>query len=152
MTITYDITHAIASTESVNVEVAEKSAFTLQQTTKDADGAVSTTYVLNSGDPIHPATVTYRSSIQSKNGKDTRRISVTFNTWAHSADSVSGLEVWEPIQNTFSIVVPLSLVVELVDLDDMIGNMFSFMYSGVTTGTRTTTYLSKLLFGVTQVV
>jgi hypothetical protein len=153
MSITYSIDHLLTSVEDVSVEVADKASFALVRTLQDEKtGEVSSVYSLPSGDPTYPATVTYRSALNSRAAGNLRRISCTLNTWARSVDSVSGEEVILPISGTISLNVPQGVQVEVADLDDMIGNLFSFMYVSVTTKVRSTTWLAKLLFGITQVV
>lgn len=152
MTITYSIDHAIGTTESVNVEQAAKSELTLIRTQVDPKtGDVTSQYVLSSGDSSYPATVTYRSQLNDRNGGGTRRISCTLSTWATADDSVSGNVKKSAISATFSVNVPQDVQVELADIDDLVGNCFSFLYPSVSAGARSTAYLSKLLFGVSQV-
>jgi len=152
MSHTYSIDHANASTESVLVEVAEKSYMTLQSTDVDPKtGDILSTYVLATGDASYPATVTYRVQNQTQRGKPVRRIVVTLNTWATDDDGL-GLVLKEPISSSFSMVIPASFTIELADLDDFIGNMFSFLYASQSAGARNTGYLQKLLYGVPQVV
>lgn len=153
MTVTYSLDHVIATTESVNVEVAEKSAFALQRTVIDPkNGETSTSYILSSGDTSYPAVATYRSSIDERKTGAIRRISVTLATWARSVDSVSGEDKAVPILGTISLNVPQAMQVELADFDDLVGNLFSLLYPSVSAGVRSTTFLSKLLFGISQVV
>jgi len=152
MSLSYAIDHAVASTESVNVEVAAKSELTLVSTDIDPKtGAVISTYLLASGDANFPSNVTYRAEQQTRGGKTVRRVSMTFSTWATETDSVTGIVRHEPVTGTYSFVVPMAYTVELADMDDFIGNCFSFLYSSVSAGARTTTYLQKLLYGAPQV-
>jgi len=152
MTHTYSLDHVASATESVNVETAAKSEMTLRSTDVDPKtGDVVSTYVLASGDSRYEATVTYKVQEQNKVGAPTRRCVVTLNTWATDDDG-AGLVVKKPITGSISFIVPTDLTIELADMDDFIGNLFSFLYASVSTGTRNTTYLQKLLYGVPQVV
>lgn len=152
MSITYSIDHLSTSVEDVSVEVAAKSEMTLQSTDTDPKtGESVSTYVLASGDNAFPATVTYRTGLQKRAGKDVRRMSVTLSTWAVKADSVSGTDSREVLTGTVSIVVPADFTTEVADFDDLIGNLFSFLYASVTTKVRSTTWAQKLLYGVSQV-
>jgi len=153
MTVSYSLDHIVGgTTESVTVEVAEKSAASLVSTIVDPkSGEVSSTYVLSSGDPSFPATVTYRSALNKRGDKSIRRISCTLSTWATSEDSVTGDILKENILGTISFNVPQAMQIELADLDDMLGNLFSYMYPSVAAGVRSTAHLAKLLFGVTQI-
>jgi len=152
MTITYSIDHLVTSVEDVSVEVAAKSEMTLQSSDIDPKtGETVSIYVLASGDNAYPSTVTYRSGVQNRSGNQVRRISITFNSWAVVADSVSGVDTRKPISGTVSFVVPADSTTEVADMDDMLGNLFSFCYASVTTKVRSAAYLQKLLYGVTQV-
>lgn len=152
MSITYSIDHVASSTEAVNVEVAAKSEMTLKSTDIDPKtGDTLSTYVLASGDNAYPSTVTYRIQAQNQGGVPQRRAVMTFSTWATSDDGL-GTVVKRPLSGSVSFIVPGDLTVELADMDDFIGNLFSFLYLSVTAGARSTTWLQKLLFGVPQVV
>jgi hypothetical protein len=76
---------------------------------------------------------------------------MTFSTWAVKADSVTGIEVRAPLNVTIGINVPADMTIEVADLDDLIGNAFSFLYASVTAKVRSTAWLQKLLYGATQV-
>lgn len=153
MTHTYSMDHVIATTESVNVEVAEKSAMTRIATDIDQKtGAVTSTYRLASGDAAYPATVSYRVEDQLRSGAKIRRISVTLNTWAADENSVDGTTTRKPLSGTVSLNVPADITTELADADDLIGNLFSYLYLSVAAGVRSTAWLQKLLFGVPEVV
>jgi len=151
VSITYSIDHVASSTEAVNVEVAAKSEMTRQSTVVDPKtGDVLSTYVLSSGDNAYPATVTYRIQNQGSSSNPTRRAVMTFSTWATSDDGL-GTVIKKPLSGSISFVVPANLTVELADMDDFIGNLFSFLYASVTTGARSTAWLQKFLFGVPEV-
>lgn len=151
MAHTYSIDHVVTSTESVNVEVAEKSGMTLRSTDVDpSTGDVLSTYVLASGDAAYESTVTYRVQNMNKAGSKTRRCVATFNTWATDDDG-AGTVVKKPLTGSISFIVPADLTIELADMDDFIGNLFSFLYASVSTGARSTAWLQKLLYGVPQV-
>jgi hypothetical protein len=152
MAITYSLDHVVSTTESVLVEVAEKTDMVLQGTTTDPKTSESvSTYVIATGDNSHPATVTYRNGIQNRSGGQIRRVSVTFSTWARSSDSVTGAVVVKPITATVSFNIPADMVIETADFDDFIGNIFSLLYLSVTAGARDVTWIAKLLYGVPQV-
>lgn len=152
MTITYSIDHLSTSVEDVSVEVAAKSEMTLQSTDVDPKtGEVVSTYVLASGDNSYPATVVYRSSVQNRSNGAIRRMSMTFSTWATASDSVTSTDTKKPLVITVAINVPADMTVEVADLDDLIGNAFSFLYASVTAKARSTSWLQKLLYGVPQV-
>lgn len=153
MTHTFSLDHVATATESVLVETAAKSEMTLVSTDVDPKtGDVVTTYVLSSGDSQFPATVSYRISSQSRGGAPIRRISMTFNTWAADDNSVDGIVSRKPISGSIALNVPADITVELADMDDFIGNLFSFLYASQSSGSRNTGYLQKLLFGTPQVV
>lgn len=152
MTLTYSIDHALTTTESVSVEVADKANLVLQSTTTDPKtGDVASVYVISNGDNSYPATVTYRVGLQKRSTGTIRRISVTFDTWATCSDSVSGTDTKKPISATVSFNVPADMTVETADMDDLLGNLVSYLYLSVAGGVRDTTWLAKLLFGIPQV-
>lgn len=152
MTITYSIDHIVSSTESVNVEVADKAHMTLQGTDRDPKtGELSSVYVLSTGDNSYPSYVTYRCALQKRATGLVRRISVTFDTWAVKTDDVAGTVDRKPISGTVSFNTPADMTIETSDLDEMLGNLISFQYLSVTGGARDITWLGKLLFGVPQV-
>lgn len=152
MTITYSIDHLVTTTEAVNVEVADKSNLVLQATSTDPKtGELSSTYVIANGDVAFPATVTYRNAVQKRGANLVRRLSMSFDTWAVKADSVSGVDERKPINCTISMIVPAEMTIEVADADDLLGNAFSFFYADVNAGARDTAWLAKLLFGIPQV-
>lgn len=152
MSLTYSIDHLSTSVEDVSVEVADKSSMILQSTITDPKtGEVSAVYVLPSGDNAYPATITYRSVIITRGGKLVRRISVTFSTWATKSDSVTGLDTKEEVISTFTCLVPATMTIEVADFDDLLGNLFSFLYLSVTAKARDTSWAAKLLYGLPQV-
>lgn len=153
MSLSYAIDHVVATTESVNVEVAAKSELTfISSDTDKSTGEVISTYALASGDVRYPGTVTYRIAKQNRGGNPTRRISMTFDTWATETDSVTGVINRKPINVTWSFTVPQDLTTELADVMQLLGNAFSFLYGSVAAGVRSTTYLSNLLYGTPKVV
>jgi len=152
MTITYSIDHISTSVEDVSVEVAAKSEMTLQGTVIDQKtGDVTSTYVLASGDNSYPATVAYRSAVQNRASGAVRRMSMTFSTWATRSDSVAGTDEKLPLTGSIAFTVPADMTIEVADMDDLVGNLFSFAYLSVTTKVRDTTWLQKLLYGIPQV-
>lgn len=152
MSLSYSIDHISTSVEDVSVEVAAKSELTLRQVSTDPKtGEISAEYVLASGDDNFPATVTYRTVLQRRQGALNRRISMTFQTWATVSNSVTGEDEKKPISSTISMILPPEMTLELADLDDLLGNTFSFMYASVTTKVRDTAYLQKLLYGIPSV-
>jgi len=152
MTITYSIDHVSGTTESVNVEVADKVNMTLQSTDTDIKtGEVVSTYVLAAGDNAYKAFVTLRCVLQTRRGAAYQRVSMTFDTWAVKSDSVAGTEERKPLSGTISFLIPADMTIEVADMDVFIGSLFSFLYVSVSTGTRNTTWLAKLLYGIPQV-
>lgn len=154
MTLTYAIPHAIGgTTESVLVEVAEKSSLVLVSSDYDKSTNENVaTYRIATGDTVYRATVVYTAGDQLRAGKPVRFVTMTFTTWATESDDVAGTVRYEPISAKISLTIPTSFTVELADLDDFIGTMFSFLYASQSSGARSTTYLSKLLYGIPQVV
>lgn len=153
MTHTYSLDHVATATESVLVETAAKSEMTLVSTDVDPKtGDIVSTYVLSSGDSQFPANVTYRVATQSRGGQAIRRMSMIFSTWAVDDNSVDGVATRKPISGTIALNVPADITIELADMDDFIGNLFSFLYASQSSGARNTGYLQKLLYGVPQVV
>lgn len=151
--LTYSLEHVNASTEVIDVEVAAKSEMVLRSLAIDPKtGSQEATYVLASGDNSRPATVVYRSELQKRAAGPVRRVSMTFNTWAVRSDDVAETDEYAPISGTFSFNLPADMNIEVADMDDFIGNCFSFLYESATSGDRATGYLSKLLFGIPQVV
>lgn len=152
MTITFTLDHVSSSTEDVSVEVAEKSTMVLQSTFTDPKTSdLVSTYVLSTGDNSYPATVTYRISLQKRNTGPIRRLVCTFDTWATATDDVANTVVKKPISATASFNIPADMTVETADFDDLIGNLFSYLYDHVDTKVRDTVWLGKLLFGIPQV-
>jgi hypothetical protein len=152
MSLSYAIDHVATATESVTLEVAAKSEMTLVSTDIDPkSGAVTSTYILASGDAQYPGFVVYRIESQTRSGQPLRRISVKFTTWATETDSVTGIIRRKPISTEIAMLVPIDLTIELADVMQMLGNAFSFTYASVSSGTRATGYLQKLLYGAPQV-
>jgi len=148
MSQSYSIDHLVTSVEDVSVEVAAKSELSFSNSGIDNSGLPFATYSLASGDNAFPATVTFKSGIQPrKNAGSVRYIAVQFNTWATKTDSVSGVDTKSPLQAQVSFTLPTDMTIETADMDDLVGNLFSFLYPSVTTKVRSTAWLSKLLYG-----
>lgn len=153
MSITYTIDHAASSVEDVSIEVAAKSEMTLRRVyTDQKSGELRAEYVLASGEPKYPATVTYFTAVEKLGSSPTRRSGMIFETWAVATPSTSDDVTRKKISYKHEFVVPGDMVLELADLDDLMGNGFSFMYPSVTTKVRSTAWLQDLLFGVVAVV
>lgn len=150
MSITYSISRLSTSVEDVSVEVPVKADMTLQAT-DTKDGVTETNYVVATGDNAYQSYVTFRSEIQNRKGVLIRRISVTFSTWAVQSDSVAGTDTMKPVNGTIAFNLPADMTIEVADLDDFLGNLVSYCYPSVTTKVRSTAWLQKLLYGVTQV-
>lgn len=152
MATTFSLDHVVSSTESVLVEVGAKSEFISQGTVIDPKtGARITTYTLGSGDSAYLATVEYRIEEQTRGGLPVRRVSMTFRTWATSDDGLGNV-LKKPVSGQFAFVLPTDITIELADLDDFIGNCFSFLYASQSAGARNTGYISNLLYGSSKVV
>jgi len=152
MTLTYSLDHVLTSCEDVSIEIADKVNLVLQSTTTDPKtGEVASIYVISTGDNSFPATVTFRVAVQKRSTGVVRRVSMTFDTWAVCSDSVSGIDTRKPFSGTVSMLVPADMTIETADVDDFIGNLFSFLYLSVTSKARDTTWLAKLLYGIPQV-
>lgn len=153
MSLSFSIDHLSTTVEDVSVEVAAKTEMVDAGTTKDSKkGQSETTYSLASGDNAYPADVIYRTGIEKRASGPVRHIAVTFNTWAASTDSVSGLETRKRLSGTVTLNVPADMTIEVADIDDVVGNLFSFLYPSVTTKVRSTTWLQRLLYGTSKVV
>lgn len=152
MAHTISIDHLVTSTEAVNIEVADKANMVLLATSRMTGGkdGWESVYGIGNGDSKYPARVTYGVENTERKGNPVRRISMKFETWAADDDGVS-VVIRKPIAVEMSFNLPADLTVELADLDDLFGNAVSFLYSSVSSGTRTTTYLQKLLYGGPQV-
>jgi hypothetical protein len=151
MTITYSIDHCEASVEDVSLEVAAKSSMILQGISTDKNGEISAVYGLPSGDPRFPATITYRTTLQRRNGGTTRRLSTTFQTWATASNDVTGLDDKKEISITWSMLIPSDMTLEIADLKAFVGNGFSYLYPSVTSKVFATTWLMQLLYGLPEV-
>jgi hypothetical protein len=148
MTLSYSIDHLSTTVEDVSVEVAAKSEMTLQSTSVK-DGKTTTIYRLASGSDVFPAYVTYSSEIQTRKGMGSvRNVVIEFSTWATMADSVSGIDTKRPLSAVFVLNLPADMTIEVADLDDLIGNCFSFLYPSVTTKVRSTTWLQNFIYGI----
>jgi hypothetical protein len=149
MSITYSIDHVATSVEDVSVEVAAKSEMTSSSTVTDPKtGRTTTVYTLASGDNAFPATVSYSSVLQQRASGPVREVSMLFSTWAVADNSVSGVATRKPLSGKITFVIPADYTVELADMDDFIGNLFSFLYASVSTKVRDTAWLKNLLFGI----
>lgn len=148
MALSYSIDHLSTSVEDVSVEVAPKSEMVLKSTSVK-DGKTTSVYQLASGNDVFPAFVTYSTEIQTRKGMGSvRNIVVEFSTWATMADSTSGIDTKKPLSAVFVLNLPADMTIEVADLDDLIGNLFSFLYPSVTTKVRSTTWLQNFIYGI----
>jgi hypothetical protein len=153
MSISYSIDHAVASVEDVSVEVAAKSEMVLAGSGVDPKtNERFAQYRLASGDNAFPAIVEFRVGDQNRSYGAVRHIVVRFSTWAVESNSVSGIDTRKPITGIVTIDTPADYTIEVADLDDFIGNLFSYLYLSVTTKVRDTTWLRNLLFGAPTVI
>lgn len=150
MTHTLSIDRVDSTIVAVNVEEIDQTGLILLDTTTDAKtGATVSRYTLADGDPHYPSYIDIKNQVDPKDGKGVRRISITFRTWARDLDSVSGEEVIEPISFVTAMNLP-AMNLEVADLNVALANCYALTYDSVTTGTRSTALLSKLLFGLTR--
>ncbi|DAD50090.1 TPA_asm: coat protein [ssRNA phage Zoerhiza.1_23] len=151
MSISYSLDHITTSVEDVSVEVAAKSEMVSQGPRIAKNGDRFHDYVLASGDNAYPAIVSYGSNVQQRTTGPIRRVTMALSTWASATDSVSGLVTKKPILGQVVIELPADMTIEVADADDLIGNMFSYMYLSVTTKVRDTSWLLDLLYGSGEV-
>lgn len=151
MTITTTIAAVSgASTESVTVQVADKTSPTLISADIDPKTQRATAiYALTSDYPGYPITLTVNSDPP---GAKSRYCSVTLRTWiVQSSDVTDESEYW-PIQASTSFVVPGDAPLLVADLVKLMGVAFSYTYLSVAAGVRETTWLATILKGSPQVL
>jgi hypothetical protein len=151
MSLSYTLDHIIggATVEDVSVEVAPKSEMVKVPPVPLKDGRVETKYRLASGSDVYPAYITYSSEIQNRKALGSiRNIVIDLSTWATQTDSVSGLETKMPIQGMIVLNLPAGMTIEVADLDDFVGNLFSYLYPSVTAKVRSTTWLQNFIYGI----
>lgn len=152
MTVTTVISEVTGnSTESVTVEVADKSSLVLVSSDIDPKtGRATAIYSLSGSDPGRPITLTVNSDPLGPDVKS-RYCSITFRTWVKQSSDVTDVTTYWPIQASMSLVVAGDAPLVLSDLNSLMATVFSYSYLSVTAGTRDTTWLAKLLAGSPQI-
>lgn len=152
MTVTTEISSVSGlSTESVTVQVANKTDLVLVSSDLDPKTNRATAiYSLSGADPGYPITLTVNSDPPGPGAKS-RYCSITLRTWIEQSSDVTDITTRWPIQASMSFVVPGDAPLVIADLVKLMGAAFSYTYLSVTSGTRETTWLAKLLAGSPQV-
>lgn len=152
MSLTYTIDNVGGTAADVSVHRLDDSTFQHKGTTIDPKtGNTVSTYVIPSGDPNHPTTITVRtqSDPRNVNGNGVRRSSITLSSWARIVDSDSSEPVLQPISMVLAMNVPM-IGMEVDDLSNMVANLFGLSYMTLTSKVRDTANLNKLQFGITE--
>lgn len=153
MSLSYDISGVGGTAVAVNVEPITQGNLEWKTETpaKSGDGRTQT-YSLNTSDLVAPLQVHVFSVTEKSGGILTRRFNITIESAILTTDSVDG-RLYErdmPIKATLSMTVPLGAGVEVADLDKLLANLYSLTYPSVSSGTRNTGFMSKMLRGVTK--
>jgi hypothetical protein len=151
MTITTEITAVTgASTESVTVEVANKTSLVLISSDIDPKtGRATAIYSLSGNDPGFPITLTVNSDPQGPGVKN-RYCSITFRTWVTQYSDVTDVTNSWPVQASMSFVIAGDAPLSVAMLEELLGVAYSYSYLSVAAGVRDTTWVSKLLSGSPQ--
>jgi hypothetical protein len=152
MTITVSLPGVTgASTESVTTPVADKTNLILVSSDQsDKTGRVVAVYTLSGADPGYPITLVVQADPILRGQKE-RLVSFTFNGWIKRASSVTDITEYWPLKASFNVVFPAEAPLVTADLDALMGVVYSYTYLSVSSGTRNTTWLAKLLAGSPQV-
>lgn len=152
MTVTTVISSVSSlSTESVTVEVADKTNLVLVSSDIDPKtGRATAIYALSGSDAGYPITLTVNSDPSGPNVKS-RYCSITLRTWVKQSSDVTDITTRWPIQASMSFVVAGDAPLVIADFVKLAGAAFSYSYLSVAAGVRETTWLSKLLAGSPQV-
>jgi len=149
MSHTYTIPGTGGSGADVTVEALDQTHVKWRKTERSADGATVATFIVDTSDPQEEILIVVRmKDIPGKNGAPTTRQStITLNTWAHDADSVTGEVVSNPISAGIFLNVPL-MGLEVADLAVMVRNVFSLTYSTLTSKVPDTGIISKFILSL----
>lgn len=139
------------ATESVTVQVADKTNLVLISSDIDPKtGRASAIYSLSGADSGYPITLTVNVDPLGP-GVKKRYCSFSFDGWIKQSSDVTDVTTRWPIKSSISFVVPGDAPLLLADLVKLLGATFSYTYLSVSSGTRETTWLAKILAGSPQV-
>jgi len=139
------------STESVTTLVADKTNLVLVSSDIDLKTNRATAiYTISGAEAGHPITLTVNSDPTGP-GIKSRYCSISFRSWIKRSSDVTDISEYWPVQASISFVVAGDAPLSLAMLQDLIDVAFSYSYLSVSSGTRNTTWLAKLLAGAPQV-
>jgi len=135
------------STESVTLPAADKSDLILAADDTDAKtGRLTAVYTLSGSDTGYPSTLTVNVDPPGP-GVKSRYCSFTFRTWVKQTSDVSDSIMYWPVQASMTFVIDAAAPLALSDLMKLAGAAFSYTYASVSSGTRDTAYLARILAG-----
>lgn len=114
-------------------------------------GTGKCTYTIASGDRLYPSTVVVSNTLAPNGAEGAQRhVTIDFNTWARDVDN-DGLvkEKVQPIHARIQWDVP-SIAVDVGDVQDMLANAFTLLYTTLTSKVMDTGIISATLWGGTE--
>jgi hypothetical protein len=116
-------------------------------------GSNLSNYVNATGDPTYPMLIAVRTNAPAtKTGVGERRSSITLTSFARATDSAHYASP-DPLVLPISCVVALNtpnMGLEAGDVSDLLGNLYSLLFTTLTAKVPDTAFISKLLFGITN--
>jgi len=135
------------STESVTLPAADKTDLVYESVSVDSKtGRITAIYTLSGADTGYPSTVTVNVDPPGPDVKS-RYCSITFRTWTKTTSSLVDTIDRRAVQASVSFVIDGSAPLVLSDLMALLGTAFSYTYLSVSSGTRDTTWMAKILAG-----
>lgn len=114
-------------------------------------GTGKCTYTIASGDRLFPSTVVVTNVLAPSGAESAQRhVTIDFNTWALDVDDSGVLPTKaQPIHARIQYDVP-NIAVEVGDVQDMLANAFTLMYTTLTSKVMDTGIISATLWGETE--
>lgn len=146
MTITSSIPGIVTSTTDVKIPLFNVASLRQTAFSGDAKNGASK-YVLATGDSRYPVTVDIRSKTAGVDGAQTR-CSVSISAWVNVSNSVTGEEVYAPVNAMVAFNIP-TVLVDTPDAGALIANVFSLLLGTLTAEVPDFAPVGSMLFGIT---
>lgn len=151
MTNVLSIDNVATSDTDVGVPLLTQASLVLRSSvTVLATGVTTSVYVMPTGDPNYPMTVTVRTE-RAPNAKadGQRRSSITLASYARVVDGDGVVLALKPISAVLAFNTPFTDF-EASDLSDLLGNLYGLSFGSLNTKVPAVDHLNALLFGVTE--
>jgi len=151
MATVYAYTDPGGTPTEYELDVLDQSTFVLQDLRKEANGYIAE-YVIASGDPAYPTTVTVKASVDPVKAGSSRKSHYSIRMAFSMSTTVGNEEpTYEPCDIVIAWNVPGTTMRATQDLMDAIGKAFTLTHGALTDKRPDADHLSTLAFGLVEI-